>query len=333
MARWGLKKCEFTEATSLGILTARHMAEERTTHGWEWTAAQRDSIKVWRRAMENRVREVAAVVRGCREHVPEFASAAAEYGEPFLRQAAELLRLDARRGGKKWQDVAFSAVPEKLGNANQLYEEYRDKFLAREDVQAAIKGHNKQLRQQKRKILKSTREGIEKIAAANLEMLENLKAQPERLRAEATSLCDELKEFGAGVVFVSNAPKLSKPEVAALKRWVVIQYISTAARISPEVREHASQEVHRVEDPEALVPTVFWLLYRHAIVRYNADLRKSPEWLAFEKPEQVLEPFGRIILSTIENRLKDLCESGKSPMEFEFSLFDRDFGPGAQAKK
>lgn len=56
-----------------------------------------------------------------------------------MEGASELLKLDPRRLGRKWQHLPHSVVAEKLERVMKLHQEFAVGFLKRKDIQEAIK--------------------------------------------------------------------------------------------------------------------------------------------------------------------------------------------------
>ena len=107
-------------------------SKKQTNRGWEWTEEERNSIKPLKRKLEKQFKSVKSMVNGIPNALPEFTFHVEIFGNPYLESAKEILMLDSRRKGKKWQHIPFSSLPKKLSKISELYLEYQNCFLSRE---------------------------------------------------------------------------------------------------------------------------------------------------------------------------------------------------------
>ena len=305
------------------------MTERQTSRGWEWTADQRDAIKPWYRRLEKKRKEVRGILDSTRKSLPEFALDAERYATPFLEEAEELLSLDSRRKGRKWQHIPFSEVLFRLERTNVLYEDYRHCFLGRDDFQEALCQHNKGLRKHNRAVKQATREVIDEIVRRNLAEIAELRKCRNNLEVAVSSVFEQLNLFITLAVDIRRDARFQEPEVAALRRWLVIQYMDIAASMAPEVHTHVLQHINNVGDPEDLLPDVHLRLLEHDIHWYNTKIREVPEFVTIIRPGDATTPSFMTILNTIRHRLDKelLSHKGKVPSQMNFSFFGQDFHP------
>jgi hypothetical protein len=310
------------------------MTDRHTGRGWEWTEDQRESIKDWYQALEKKHREVRGIVEGTGKALPEFTLDAERYAMPFIEQSEELLRLDSRRKGRKWQHIPFSAVSGKIQRADRLYDEYRQYFLLRDDFQEALRKHNRGVRKHNRFEKQANRQLVEEVLNRNLAMIEELRTSRDRLEALVLSLREQLSLIVALAVDINWRHRLPEDEVAALHRWITIQYIDIAASMAPEVRLYTRDHVDSVDDPNGLLADVYLRLIENDIGWYNAKIKELPEFMIFIGPGNAATPSFAVIVNTIRDRLHKALssQSGRLPSQLDFSLNGRDFCPRTEPK-
>jgi hypothetical protein len=127
--------------------------------------------------------------------------------------------------------IPFSAVPEKLQQANHLYEEYSECFLSREDFQRALREHNKGVRKHNRAAKQANRELVDQVVTKNLAVVEELRTSRENREVAVRLVREHLNLVVTLAVDINLKAKLPESEVGALHRWLAIQYIGIAASL------------------------------------------------------------------------------------------------------
>jgi len=302
------------------------MADKQTGRGWEWTDEEREACKVWRQRLAKLHDKVSSLVRDSKEHLPQFSAAAERAAQPFLRQAAELIALDVRRSGRKWQPIPYSAVPDKVKRAAELYEEYRACFLSRDDFQQALKDYNRGVCTHNRVVQRANRDLVEQVVERNLALLEELRTSRQTLEACFRTVWDGLTEISIVAVHYHHSNTLPESELAALHRWMAMQYLDIAASMDCQIREYIVGRIQKGDDPLVLLPDVYLRLTEYDLNHYNQMLRNTPYFLAMVKPADATSATFAVMMNTIHHRLeRQLSEyPDKLPSEFELLLFGQE---------
>jgi len=297
---------------------------KHTKRGWEWTEEERDSIKPLKRKLEKQFKSVELMVVGIPNALPKFASYAEIYGNPYLVSVKEILKLDSRRKGKKWQDIPFSSVPKKLSKIAEIYLEYQVCFLAREDFQSALKDYNRGVNKKNREIKKVESKIIEKLILSNLEYLESFKLNKEQIEKETTDYRECL--YIAGIIKLNQVSKLPENEKNILHNWLVIQFIDIASRQNLEILKYAREKILKTHKPKELFNDVYVLIIEQQIYSFNNRIKNSPPSLfQYSSAKKAVDSLLAMILETIIYRLNKIIETNPNiiPSQLEFSLFDR----------
>lgn len=299
--------------------------EEQTKRGWGWTEEERCSVKALKRKLEKQFKFVESMVNGLPNALPEFASNAEIYGNPYLESAKEILSLDSRRKGKKWQHISFASLPKKMSKIAELYLEYQECFLSQKDFQSALNDYNSGVQKKNKEVKNLEKEAIEKLISNNLNYLEEIKTNKQLLDNEIKTNQDFL-HMGA-LIKLKDISNFSDDETNFLHDWVTIQFIDIASRQNAEVLKHVSEQISIIEKPIELLHDVYLLLIEHQILTSNQRIEKGFLFFNPMTPTEMIEGIYSLILNTILYRLNKIISLNPSilPSQLTFSLFDRTF--------
>ena len=193
----------------------------KTTRGWEWTPRERESIKVWQGQVRTNSARMGEQVRRFKDAVPQFAGEAATLADPVLQLADQLLTLDGRRHGRKYQQLSPEEANQKLGLIAASQELWRA-FTTRDEVVAAIREANRGINQRRREFVKMLDEAKRKL----LQQLDS-DAYREQLEKEVDVLLDCAK------VSAALARRESGPSADDLRRYLLVQVINSTRFFMP----------------------------------------------------------------------------------------------------
>lgn len=299
--------------------------EEQTKRGFQWTEEERDSIKPLKRKLEKQFNSISSMIKGLPNAMPEFAVVAEIYGNPFLESAKEIITLDSRRKGKKWQHIPFSSLPKKLSKISELYLEYQNCLLAREDFQKALKEHNKNVQRKNREILKIEKKIIEDCINNNLDYLNKIRNDKELLGKSIKNLFDSFK--AGALIKLNSISKLSDLEMKYLESWLVIQFIDVSCGLSSTILKYVNQYISNIENPTELLTETHLLLIESRINYYAQKLRKFGYSQFFIKTDKIMDLTYEVILNTILYRLDKILADNQEvlPSQLDFTLLEKSF--------
>ena len=298
---------------------------KKSSRGWEWTEDERDAIKPLKRKLEKQYNSVKKMVSGLPKTIPEFAKDAEMYGKPYLESAKEIISLDSRRKGRKWQSIPYKSLPEKIKKTAELYAEYKSIFLSREDFQKALKDYNKGIQKKNREIKKIETGVIEKVIENNLEYINELKSDKTKLESNIQELMFLFRQ--AAILKLRSKGISPDIEDKALNDWIMIQYIDIASRQNDEIIEFVKNKIEEIEQPSDLLNDVHLLVVENEVKSYNARIRKMPSLIKFPKPNAILGSIVTIITNTIVYRLDKELDSDKEilPFQLKHILYGKKF--------
>jgi hypothetical protein len=300
-------------------------SKKQTNRGWEWTEEERNSIKPLKRKLEKQFKSVKSMVNGIPNALPEFTFHVEIFGNPYLESAKEILMLDSRRKGKKWQHIPFSSLPKKLSKISELYLEYQNCFLSREDFQLALKHHNKNVQKKNRELQKIEKEAINKLILNNIAYLENIRLNKNLLDEKVNVIQEFLRTVT--LIKLKNISILSDIEMKYLNDWVRIQFIDISSRQNSTILKYAIENISKIEKPIELLNEVYFLLIESQITLYNKRIKKSYSSLFRLKADEIMKETYELILNTILYRLDKIIALKPNifPSQFELTLFHKSF--------
>lgn len=287
------------------------MVNGQSGRGWEWTEEQRDSLKRWHTPLDKIYRQVSRLVVDVRASLPEYGHDAHSSAKEFMDGASDLLKLDPRRKGRKWQHIPHSVVAEKVERVMTLHQEFAVGFLKRKDFQEAIKYKNQ--------IATVAHDGeIER----KLSEVSKLTESRETLAASASKWSDQLRQFGQVVYGLRGDSKLSGSEVIALNHWLAVKYILIAANMAPSVREYVVKSVKDGSDIDELIREVHLRLIEQAVAVYKSEIRKGKSLMNAAGYRSPAEAYFKVVLKTIRRLLTEMspAQAEQLPSKWDCSI-------------
>ncbi|HOX38464.1 MAG TPA: hypothetical protein PL033_10795 [Candidatus Brocadiia bacterium] len=279
--------------------------------GWTWTAEEKQWVKTWQRDLYDQYRQVTEQVVRFQESLPKLAGEAAKAARPFVEACGPLLAIDVRPQMNKAQQVSPEQAEKKLVDANKGLKAWGE-FVNRDDVVAAIRDANKDIRQIKRESRKARQDALKKIDGPEYESA---------LRGQATKVAGMAQFYAQSVQFALGCG--TAKDLPVLERLYTVCFVNCVAESGNKRAAALKKFVGGDPLPEldAVLIEALRIVTRDAISRWPTaqDDERNP-----------VNKFASLAQQRLHETVSAVMKSGGAPgaiPKMNFTILKRDYSP------
>ncbi len=288
---------------------------KKEKHGWIWDEQEKELILSLKSKLRTRCLQLNTQLSRFEESLPAYSEEANNTAKPYLNLADELLSLDGRTAGRKYQQMSPEDVRGALKRLEILYQAWV-LFTNRADIQEAIRERNRDMRKEAR--------GFKSAALKKIES-EEYKNQLEMITDALIVQAGQVVPLSGG--FLSPS-KLDKKDKEILQRLLLVHFVRFSYEFHADRKEQMRKflEAH----PEGTLKDVI----THAVyIVIKSHILKSSPMISPQKHIQslFLNSFEGLTRSFAEWR--DKKQSLKKLDKDYFTILGADFSLTAKSEK
>jgi len=282
--------------------------------GWVWDDGEKAWISSWKQEVRGMCTRINNQLVRFQDYLPAYYDEARKVADPYLNLADDLLYLDGRASGRKYQPMSPEEAKVSVNRLPSLFQEWT-KFMNRQDITKAIQEKNKKIQKTNRDIKKKERE-------AKAEVFETLESEEyqKKLKAMIESVINKAGQVIPLSKGILNPVKLDKSDKKILQRLLLVHFVRFTYEFHPERQGQLKNFLE--EHPEGTLKDIM----RQAVYLVIKSHIKNPSSLS--SPQEHIESlfasaFESLSLSMSE--WKDKNQSIKRIGPGYFTILGEDF--------